>query len=479
MCGPIPDYHQEWGPFNQESVSHSLMIKEVHIMNNFPSEVKQTLDNIINDMANVAWLYSTRPGHAFTRTGKLGFAKTMELVIAMEGGTLSDEIMEYFNYDLNSPTPSAFVQQRSMLKLEAFQYLFKEFTNHYHSPKYKNGYSILAADGTKVVYATNPANVDDYVKPDKEGERGYNHLHLNAFYDIVTGCYVDAIIQHGIRQDEREALHTMIDNYDAPDPLHTIITVDRGYESFDLIGHMLDKNLRFVMRVKDYTVFSSLLTNLTDSFPDRDEFDVNIKRFVTRSRSKIKQSLDPSIYLYIRPQKNFRSLPPESNDLYYMNIRVTRIKLSDGSYECLVSNLPMSEFTAEELKDIYHARWKIETSFRYLKYAVGMTNFHSRKLEFVKQEIFAKLTLYNFSAFITNQASASKCKKKGNKHNYKINFSMAAKICHRFLKNTNTSSVIDVIAWIERNLSVDKAEERHFVRNLRGIGACSFLYRVA
>ena len=271
----------------------------------------------------------------------------------------------------------------------------------------------------------------------------------------------------------------MIDNYDAPDPLHTIITVDRGYESFDLIGHMLDKNLRFVMRVKDYTVFSSLLTNLTDSFPDRDEFDVNIKRFVTRSRSKIKQSLDPSIYLYIRPQKNFRSLPPESNDLYYMNIRVTRIKLSDGSYECLVSNLPMSEFTAEELKDIYHARWKIETSFRYLKYAVGMTNFHSRKLEFVKQEIFAKLTLYNFSAFITNQASASKCKKKGNKHNYKINFSMAAKICHRFLKNTNTSSVIDVIAWIERNLSVDKAEERHFVRNLRGIGACSFLYRVA
>jgi hypothetical protein len=448
-------------------------------MNNIPTEVKQTMDNIINDMANVAWLYSTRPGHAFTRTGKLGFAKTMELVIAMEGGTLSDEIMEYFNYDLNSPTPSAFVQQRSMLKLEAFQYLFKEFTNHYHSPKYKNGYSILAADGTKVVYATNPANVDDYVKPDKEGDRGYNHLHLNAFYDIVTGCYVDAIIQHGIRQDEREALHTMIDNYDAPDPLHTIITVDRGYESFDLIGHMLDKNLRFVMRVKDYTVFSSLLTNLTDSFPDRDEFDVNIKRFVTRSRSKIKQSLDPSIYLYIRPQKNFRSLPPESNDLYYMNIRVTRIKLSDGSYECLVSNLPMSEFTAEELKDIYHARWKIETSFRYLKYAVGMTNFHSRKLEFVKQEIFAKLTLYNFSAFITNQASASKCKKKGNKHNYKINFSMAAKICHRFLKNTNTSSVIDVIAWIERNLSVDKAEERHFVRNLRGIGACSFLYRVA
>lgn len=78
-------------------------------MNNFPSEVKQTLNNIINDMAEVAWLYSTKPGHSFTRSGKLGFAKTMSLIISMEGGTIGEEMMEYFNYDLNSPTPSAFV----------------------------------------------------------------------------------------------------------------------------------------------------------------------------------------------------------------------------------------------------------------------------------------------------------------------------------------------------------------------------------
>ena len=184
----------------------------------------------------------------------------------------------------------------------------------------------------------------------------YTRSHAFAFPPLVT---VDAIIQPRIRQDEREALHTMIDNHDTSDPLHTIITVDRGYESFDLIGHMLDKNLRFVIRVKDYKVFSSLLTNLACSFPAQNEFDIKVKRFVTRSRSIIKQSLDPNVYLYIKPQKNFRSLPPDSNDLYYMSIRVTRIKLSDGSYECLVSNLPMAEFTSGDLKDIYHARWGI------------------------------------------------------------------------------------------------------------------------
>ena len=56
---------------------------------------------------------------------------------------------------------------------------------------------------------------------------------------------------------------------------------------------------------------------------------------------------------------------------------------------------------------------------------------------------------------------------------------MAAKICHKFLKMAKSLPIPDVIAWIERNLPVDKTDERHFIRNLRGIGACSFLYRVA
>lgn len=107
-----------------------------------------------------------------------------------------------------------------------------------------------------------------------------------------------------------------------------------------------------------------------------------------------------------------------------------------------------------------------------------MTNFHSRKVGFVKQEIFAKLTLFNFSAFITNHASVTKNSKKSKKYDYKINFSMAAKICHKYLKMAKSLPIPDVIAWIERNLRVDKTDERHLIRNLRGIGACSFLYRV-
>ena len=106
-----------------------------------------------------------------------------------------------------------------------------------------------------------------------------------------------------------------------------------------------------------------------------------------------------------------------------------------------------------------------------------MMNFHSKKVEFIKQEIFAKLIVFNFSEIIASQASISKNSKKKYKHAYAINYTMAAKICHKFLKRPANTAPPDVIGWIERNLAVVKNDPRSFARNMRGIGAVSFFYR--
>jgi hypothetical protein len=47
-----------------------------------------------------------------------------------------------------------------------------------------------------------------------------------------------------------------------------------------------------------------------------------------------------------------------------------------------------------KIKEIYALRWGIETSFRELKYAIGLSNFHAKKVAYIKQEIFARLTLF-------------------------------------------------------------------------------------
>ena len=100
-------------------------------MTNYPTLVKEKLYSLIDDIADVSWLYCTNPGHNFTRNRKLDFATTMKLIIAMEGGTVCEEMMEFFNYDLTSPTPSAFNQQRSHIKHEAFHQLFSVFAAAY------------------------------------------------------------------------------------------------------------------------------------------------------------------------------------------------------------------------------------------------------------------------------------------------------------------------------------------------------------
>ena len=58
-------------------------------------------------------------------------------------------------------------------------------------------------------------------------------------------------------------------------------------------------------------------------------------------------------------------------------------------------------FDVKKIKEIYHLRWGIETSFRELKYAIGLTSFHARKPNYTKQEIYARLLLYNYCELIT------------------------------------------------------------------------------
>jgi len=54
-----------------------------------------------------------------------------------------------------------------------------------------------------------------------------------------------------------------------------------------------------------------------------------------------------------------------------MNLRIVRFRITDNSYEVLVTNLERDDFEVKELKEVYNLRWSIETSFRHLKYGLA------------------------------------------------------------------------------------------------------------
>lgn len=126
------------------------------------------------------------------------------------------------------------------------------------------------------------------------------------------------------------------------------------------------------------------------------------------------------------------------------------------------------------MKHLYKLRWGIETSFRQLKYAVGLSNFHAKKKDSIIQEIYARLTLHNFCESIVQNAILIN---RSTKHNYKINYTRAVQICRKYLRFFNTI-FINVEALIKRHLSIVR-DNRSFKRNLKPKKFTSFVYRVS
>lgn len=333
-------------------------------MNDFPTNVKQKLNSIIKDMADHHWLFTKHPGRDFSRQhlGKLSFYDTMRMIIGMGKGSTSDEIMDYFELDpARIPSQSAFTQRRVQISLSAFEYLFSEFSSSFPATtnQFKD-HCILAFDGCHVVYTTNSEILEDYHKPRLAEYKGYNHMHLNGFVDVISKAFLDVVIQPGQHPDERAAMRSMLDHFNPDEPQKYIITADRGYECYDLIFQCEFKKLNYVFRVKAPSSRTSMLSSFLSELPDdQEEFDVTVKRFFTDKYTNIMKE-QGEVYHYMNPGKtipDFQKLL-DGLHLHYLQLRILKIKTAENTYEYIITNLPFS-FEPADIKDIYHWRWHI------------------------------------------------------------------------------------------------------------------------
>lgn len=182
---------------------------------------------------------------------------------------------------------------------------------------------------------------------------------------------------------------------------------------------------------------------------------------------------NPEKYKILPKASSFDYLDLHDRMFYELAFRVVRFAITEDSYECIITNLPENEFPAEEIKKIYAMRWGIETSFRELKYAVGLSCFHSKKVEYIMQEIYARLILYNYCEIITMHVIVQQ---KDTKHVYQMNYTIAIHICRYFLRND--ISPPDVEKLIQKNL-LPVRHGRSDPRKVRPKSMVSFLYRVA
>jgi len=434
----------------------------------YPEQVKSFLWSDIYEMSECPGRFSKNPDADFSRKRKLDFEKLMRFLISMESGTTGHELLKYFDYDLNVLSNSAFYQQRKKLLPDAFQHLLLQFNSHFPVEKYKGKYQLIACDGSEFNIARNPDDPNTFHPPSGKSTKGFNMIHTISLYDILNKRYLDCVMQPGRKKNEFRAICELTDRYSYGGS--PIFITDRGFSSYNYFAHAIEKGIFFIARAKD--INTKRLLNLK-VLPDHLDTDVEIILTRTQSKKKRKHPELNEQYRYISSEVSFDYIEPNSMVEYPMHLRIIRFEVTEGIYENIITNLPADDFLADEIKRLYHLRWSIETSFRDLKHTIGTVNFHSKKLEYIEQEIWARLILFNFCAIITTHVVIEQ---KNTKYMYQVNFSMAMKICHHFIRLRKGETPPNVEGLIG-SYTLPIRPGRVYVRQHRFQLPASFCYR--
>lgn len=369
--------------------------------------------------------FLSNPDTDFTRNRKFSFDQIVKFILTMEAGSIKDELYKYFGLTLDNPTASAFVQQRNKISFEAFHWLFSTFTSLTLNEKKYKGYRLLAVDGSTIPIRYDTEDTETYLDRG-DSQKGYNAYHLNVSYDVLEHIYEDCIIQGQPSTNENGAFNDIVDRYHGS---KAIFIADRGYESINSFEHVNRAHQNYVIRVKDVDSKTSVVRSF--GVPETGEFDIYVQRILTRRNTKeIKEH--PEIYKFMPKNQRFDFF--EDEKFYSFECRIVRFKITEDTYETIITNLNKEIFSIQEIKELYTLRWGIETSFRELKYAVGMMAFHAKKKNSILQEIYAKLVFYNFSQRIIRTIKPKQTTKK-RKYAYQMNFTRAFHTIRTFLKN--------------------------------------------
>lgn len=413
-------------------------------MKSLHSNILKLMDNIINKIAANIHDFSVS-NQDFTRCRKLNAVDLIKLILNMGAGSLNSEIFRAFP-DVNlRMTASAFEQQKAKLKPECFKEIMTELGQANNALQLLDDkYLVVAIDGSDFNQPFNPKS--ENIFQGKDG-RTYCQIHVNALYDVLNKLYLDLVIQPKQKMNERAAALTMLKKLDRQGK-DFLVLMDRGYTGFNLIENCNRlKHCYYVIRTKAGNGAIKEIRAMSNH-----EYDTDLSCRVTSSHYYYVTHKDTEKYLHlilhkkhhykIIRSKNTIDQRWDFEDMCNVKFRVCKFRInppgSDNEWEVLITNLNRKEYPLARMKEIYHLRWGIETSFRELKYDLSGVQFHSKKDQFVYMEIYAHFAMYN--AVSLSVAAGSKPYVKS-KYQYQIDFKMACCIWRRYFSLSDNSDI--------------------------------------
>jgi len=300
----------------------------------------------------------------FTRNRNLGFDEIMHFVIGNLGTSLDFEVMNFCNKRTQTVSAAAISKARDKVKYTAFEELLKANAKCVPVANDYKGYRLTAYDGIK---GELPRTKELMRLSNTPYEMGYPQFHAIAEYDVLNCCYTDAIFELGTT-NERKAAVKLLErhNYEGKE----IFLLDRGFPGLALIQQLEKSGKSYVMRVSKS--FLKEVNAFGKSYSKDEVVQVNYDK---------KRGAASNICGVELPSS--------------FSLRCVKIELNEQETEILVTNLNKTTFSRKEIGELYNLRWKVETGFLNLKYAVCIEDFMGIKLNSIKQEFFASLIKSN------------------------------------------------------------------------------------
>lgn len=396
----------------------------------------------------------------FTRVRKMPLKSLLLTVLFRKGRTLQMELRAFKKLLAlkESISKVGYLKQRTKLNPLAFLVLAKHHAQNFYTDseivRKKNGYLILAIDGSAMNIPTTDENIALYGNASSKNVKTQAQLGLSCLYDTINKMVIDSSINR-FKFSEREQALFHIDNMREVIGEHlSVIIFDRGYPSGEFFIELIERQQKFLVRLPSVTFKKEQKQMKHD--------DCIVEIIFDNSRLSVHKGTHTHDVL-AKAEK--------------ISLRFVCVKLQSGEYEYLATNLTAEEFSTGEISELYSMRWGIETTYDDLKNKLGIENFTGTKPVLIEQDIYATIYLLNISndIMLEAQMELDQIKDKPGKHVMAINKNIAFGIMKEDLilfilekNNRKRRARMDaIVSEIKRNL-LPVRKERHYTRNGRG-----------
>lgn len=346
---------------------------------------------------------------SFTRNRKMNFYELAMSIILKKGQTLTLELNE-FTEKMKKPniTKQAYSKQRQNLNPEVFKYINTEYVKKIYNEipleTYK-GYIVLSVDGSGIELPNCQELKKHYgTSEGQKGSIGRVRAKALGIYDSLNKIMIKTTIDPYNKSEKEQFLDLLDELIEFMGDKKFIIVFDRYYFGLGFINKLEEKGIKYLIRqkLKDYK----------------------------EEKNKMKSN-DEILSLKVRTNSIFYAKEEDKQKLKekkYIQTRVIKTKLPNGSEEHLSTNLNSEEMTVEEARELYFTRWSIEKSFDIIKNKINIENFSSKTVVGIEQDFYAQMLVYNMLEDLKRDAGERVEQNPNSKYEYKVNMNILAGI---------------------------------------------------